>query len=132
MKLKIKFNTRHNLREKIVHSSITTENDDGVPTEFKSPEREGGDNRIHTELVNSQTFYNNRMADEQFRQLFQALVDKPITNMQPLIFTGVEGEDILTWLNKFEFIVAVSGKLFVEENVSPLKNLIFYLRGRLT
>ena len=72
------------------------------------------------------------MADEQFRQLFQALVDKPITNMQPLIFTGVEGEDILTWLNKFEFIVAVSGKLFVEENVSPLKNLIFYLRGRLT
>ena len=26
--------------------------------------------------------------------------------MQPSIFTGVEGEDILSWLNKFEFIVA--------------------------
>ena len=34
------------------------------------------------------------MVDEQFRQLLQALVDKPITNMQPSIFTGAEGEDI--------------------------------------
>ena len=26
--------------------------------------------------------------------------------MQPSIFTGAEGEDILSWLNKFELIAA--------------------------
>ena len=46
------------------------------------------------------------MAEEQFRQLLQALVDKPITNIQPSIFTRAEGEDILSRLNKLELIEA--------------------------
>ena len=61
--------------------SINTEEAKIVPAEFKSPERDGGDNRINTELVNSQTFHNSRMANEQFRQLLQALVNKVITNI---------------------------------------------------
>ena len=105
-KPKIKFNTRYNLRQKTAHPSINTEKDEGVPAEFKSPEREGGDNRINTELVNSMIFHNNRMAHEQFRQFLLALVDKPITYMQPSIFTGAEREDILFWLNNFELIAA--------------------------
>ena len=62
----IKFNTSHTLRENSInHSkkySINTEKDKSVPAE--SPEREGGDNRFNTELVNSQTFHDNRMAEE--------------------------------------------------------------------
>ena len=61
--------------------SINTEEEKIVPAEFKSPERDGGDNRINTELVNSQTFHNSRMANEQFRQLLQALVNELITNI---------------------------------------------------
>ena len=61
--------------------SINTEKEKSVPAELKSPERDGGDNRIITELVNSQTFHNSRMANEQFRQLLQALVNKLITNI---------------------------------------------------
>ena len=34
------------------------------------------------------------MTDDQFWQYLQALVDKPITNMQSSIFTGAEEEDI--------------------------------------
>ena len=63
-----------------------------------------------TELIQnslfSRTFYNNRMTNEQLRQLLQVFVDKPVVNMQPSIFTGVEGKDMLSCLNKFELIVA--------------------------
>ena len=48
------------------------------------------------------------MTGKQFRQLLQELADKPTTNIQPSIFTGAEGEDILSWLNKFELIAANS------------------------
>ena len=45
------------------------------------------------------------MTDQHFHQLLQLLVDKPMANMQPSIFTGEEGEeDLLSWLNKFELI----------------------------
>ena len=44
------------------------------------------------------------MTVEQLRQLLQALVDKPMRNTQLSIFTGVEGEDILSSLNKSELI----------------------------
>ena len=43
-------------------------------------------------ILNSQTFHNNRIADEQFRQILQALLDKVIINMQPSIFSGAKGE----------------------------------------
>ena len=46
------------------------------------------------------------MTNEQLRQLLQVFVDKPVVNMQPSIFTGVEGEEMLSCLNKFELIVA--------------------------
>ena len=35
------------------------------------------------------------MTEEQFPKFLQALIDKPITNIQPPIFNGAEGEDIL-------------------------------------
>lgn len=107
-KPKIKFNARYNLRRKAAHLSMNTEKDGCVPAELKSPERDGGDNRINTELINSQTLHNNRIAAEQFRQLFQALVDKQITSMHPSIFTGMEGEDIFSPLNKFELLAAIN------------------------
>ena len=52
-KPKKKFNARYNLRRKAAHLSINTEKGGCVPAEFKSPERDGGDNRTNTELVNS-------------------------------------------------------------------------------
>ena len=51
-KPKMKFNTRYHLRQKARHTSINTEKD------------ERRDNRINTELVNSQTFHDNTMTDE--------------------------------------------------------------------
>ena len=75
-KPKMKFNTRHNLRRKAAHLSINTEKEEGVHAKFKSSEREGGDNRINTELANSQTFHDNTVTDEQFRQPLQAMVDE--------------------------------------------------------
>ena len=45
--------------------SINTEKDGVSPAEFKSPERDGADNRINAELVIFQTFYNNRVADKK-------------------------------------------------------------------
>ena len=63
---KIKFNRRYNLRQKAVHPSINTEKEESVLAEFKSPEGVGGDNRINTEFVNSQTFHSNRVMDKKF------------------------------------------------------------------
>ena len=48
----MKFNTKYHLRQKARHTSINTEKD------------ERRDNRINTELVNSQTFHDNTMTDE--------------------------------------------------------------------
>ena len=77
----MKFNRRYNLRQKAAHIlSIKTKEKEKL-SEFTFPEREGGSTRITTVLVNSQTFHNNRMSDKQFRQLLQALVQKPMTNM---------------------------------------------------
>ena len=45
---------------------MNTKKDEGVPVEFIFPERGGGDNRINTESVNSQTFHSNRMVNDQF------------------------------------------------------------------
>lgn len=61
----MKFNTRYNWKRKKAHPSINTEKDGVAPAEFKSPERDGADNRINAELVIFQTFYNNRVADEK-------------------------------------------------------------------
>lgn len=36
-----------NLRQKTAHSSINTKKDEGVPAEFLSTERKGGDGRIN-------------------------------------------------------------------------------------
>ena len=36
------------------------------------------------------------------------MVDKPITSMHPSIFTGAEGEDTFSSLNKFELIAAIN------------------------
>ena len=45
------------------------------------------------------------MADKQLVQLI-----KPIANMQASIFAVAKGEDILSWLNKFDLIAAkISG-----------------------
>ena len=46
------------------------------------------------------------MAEEQFWQLLQALVDKTNRNMRPSIFARAEEEEILPWLNKFELAAA--------------------------
>ena len=64
---KIKFDRSSNLRQKAVHPSRNTEKEEGVPAEFKSPERVGGENRINTEFANSQTFHSNRIMDKKFR-----------------------------------------------------------------
>ena len=60
---KITFNTIYNLRRKAANPIINTKNDESVPGEFKSPERKGRDNRTNTELINSQTFHNNKIAN---------------------------------------------------------------------
>ena len=103
-------NTSQTLRQNSINPSnkysINKEKEKSVPAEFKSTGRKGEDNRINTELVNSQKFHNNRLADEQFRQLLQALVDKLITNIQPSIFTGAEEKDILSQLNNFTSTMA--------------------------
>lgn len=51
-KPKMKFNTNYHLRKKAPHTSINTE------------KGERRDNRINTELVNPQTFHDNKMTDE--------------------------------------------------------------------
>lgn len=66
----------YNLRQKAAHPSINTKKDEGVPAEFLSTERKGGDSRINIELVNSQTSHNNRMADDQLQQLLHAFLYK--------------------------------------------------------
>ena len=47
-------------RRKAAHVGVNTK------TEFISPKREGGNNRINIELNNSQTFHKNRIVDDQF------------------------------------------------------------------
>ena len=71
--MKIKFNKRYNLKEKAAHPSINTKKEKDVPPELRSPEREGGNDRVDTELVSSLTFHNNRIVDAQFWQLFQIM-----------------------------------------------------------
>ena len=44
-----------------------------MPLEFKSPEREGGNDRVDTEVVSCLTFHNNRIVDAQFWQLLQIM-----------------------------------------------------------
>ena len=48
-------------------------------------------NKINTELVNSKTYHNNRMADDKYPSF---------------AFTGSEKENIISQLNKFELIGA--------------------------
>ena len=43
------------------------------------------------------------MVDKQFVQLI-----KPIANVQASIFAVAKGEDILSWLNKFDLIAAIN------------------------
>ena len=71
--MKIIFNKMYNLKGKAAHPNINTKKGKGVPLEFKSPEREGGNDRVDTELVSSLTFHNNRIVDAQFSQLLQIM-----------------------------------------------------------
>lgn len=72
---KTKSNAMNKFRQKAAHVSVNTK------TEFISPKREGGNNRINIELNNSQTFHKNRIVHDQFWRFFQALVYKSLTNM---------------------------------------------------
>ena len=112
---------RYNLRKRAAHSSRNATKDKDMPAEFISPKRKEGDDRINTD----------RMAYDQFWLLLQALVEKkPIPNIQTLIFTGTEGEDILSWLKKFELTVA-NNKQTEEKQGLPIplyldKSALFY------
>ena len=57
---KTKSNAMNKFRRKAAHVSVNTK------TEFISPKREGGNNRINIKLNNSQTFHKNRIVDDQF------------------------------------------------------------------
>lgn len=55
-KPKIKFKVSCNLRWIAAYPSINAEKSEGVPAELKSPEWQGGDKSINTELVTSYIF----------------------------------------------------------------------------
>ena len=69
------------MKRKAAYPSKDTWKEEGVLSEFISQEKEEGNNRINTEFINSETFLHiNKMVYD----LLQALMDKIITNMEPL------------------------------------------------
>ena len=84
---KLNFNRDYSFRQKATHPSVIQ----GKKWCMYLQNSNNKTNRINTELVNSQTFHNNRMADDKYPSF---------------TFTGPEKENIISQLNKFELIAA--------------------------